>query len=183
MSIVTRQGDKGETSLLFSKRVSKSHIRIEANGTIDELNASLGLLRGNQDSENTELKNTILDIQKRLIGLMGEIATDPIDREKYLKSKLPRIDEEDIQFLDLEVSKIESMGLTYDGWVIPGETRESSYADMARTICRKAERTVVHLIEEDVDLNGQICPFLNRLSDYLWLLGRVLEKKASTFES
>jgi cob(I)alamin adenosyltransferase len=174
---VTRTGDDGQTSLLFNRRVSKSDPRVAAYGTVDELNAALGLLRASMKnhSHSSDTAENILTIQRQLVGLMGEMATHPDDMERYLKSGFEQISSNSTGFLEEWILKLESRDLKLEGWVMPGENPEAAAADMARTVCRRAEREVTSLLEKGDLTNPNIGIFLNRLSDLLWLLGRDLE--------
>ena len=166
MSIVTRTGDDGTTSLMYGRRVPKSHPRIVACGAIDELNAALGLARAEGSSE------ALLPIQKELIGLMGELATDDQDMPRYVKDGYPVISAESVARLDQLAVKIEADLPRFKDWVIPGANRASAPLDLARTVCRRAEREVLSLQLP----NAQIIVYLNRLSDVLWLMARSVEK-------
>ena len=166
MSIVTRTGDDGTTSLMYGRRVPKSHPRIVACGAIDELNAALGLARAAEPSE------ALLTIQKELIGLMGELATDNQDMPRYIKDGYPVISAESVARLDQQAAKLEADLPRFKDWVIPGGNPASAALDFARTVCRRAERDVLPLQLP----NAQIVVYLNRLSDVLWLMARSLEK-------
>jgi cob(I)alamin adenosyltransferase len=172
MSIVTKTGDEGETSLMYGRRVSKTDPRVEAYGCVDELNAALGLVRA--VSENEFVAKEILAAQKDLITLMGELATAREDIERYVKDgfKLTTalmVDRLTSVIVDLEKDK----SLYPKDWVIPGGNTVSAALDFARTTCRRAERSVAAL----KDLNGEILRYLNRLSDLSWILARYIEKK------
>lgn len=172
MSIVTKTGDQGETSLMYGRRVSKTDPRVEAYGCVDELNAALGLVRAL--SENEFITKEILATQKDLITLMGELATAREDIDRYVKDgfKLTTADMVDrltSVIIDLEKDK----SLYPKDWVIPGGSAVSAALDFARTTCRRAERSVVAL----KDLNGEMLRYLNRLSDLCWILARYIEKK------
>jgi cob(I)alamin adenosyltransferase len=172
MSIVTKTGDEGETSLMYGRRVSKTDPRVEAYGCVDELNAALGLVR--VVSENEFVAKEILAAQKDLITLMGELATAREDIDRYVKDgfKLTTalmVDRLTSMIVELEKDK----SLYPKDWVIPGGNTVSAALDFARTTCRRAERSVVAL----KDLNGEILRYLNRLSDLCWILARYIEKK------
>ena len=172
MSIVTKTGDEGETSLMYGRRVSKTDPRVEAYGCVDELNAALGLVRA--VSENEFVAKEILAAQKDLITLMGELATAREDIDRYVKDgfKLTTalmVDRLTSVIVDLEKDK----SLYPKDWVIPGGNTVSAALDFARTTCRRAERSVAAL----KDLNGEILRYLNRLSDLCWILARYIEKK------
>jgi cob(I)alamin adenosyltransferase len=171
MSIVTRTGDQGETSLMYGRRVSKTDPRVEAYGCVDELNAALGLARASCSDEF--VAKEVLAAQKDLIVVMGELATSPADIDRYVKDgfKLTTalmVDRLTTVIVDLEKDK----SLYPKDWVIPGATTASAALDLARTSCRRAERSVAGL----ADLNGEILRYLNRLSDLCWILARYCEK-------
>jgi cob(I)alamin adenosyltransferase len=174
MSIVTKTGDEGETSLMYGRRVSKTDPRVEAYGCVDELNAALGLVRA--ISENEFVAKEILAAQKDLITLMGELATAREDIDRYVKDgfKLTTalmVDRLTSVIVDLEKDK----SLYPKDWVIPGGNAVSAALDFARTICRRAERSVAALMSDGKDVNGEILRYLNRLSDFCWVLGRYAE--------
>ena len=178
MSIATRKGDQGETDLLFGARCSKSHPRIHALGAVDELNASLGPLR--IATQRAETKEIVAQVQKWLIGLMGELATPPGQEDRYHETHSQGVDEAQVNWLDAWVAKLEGMGaMEFKGWALPGEAgcMPGAYADIARTMCRRAERFVIDLDETPERVpNRDMVRFLNRLSDTLWLLARWEEK-------
>ena len=180
MSIATKRGDGGETDLLFGCRLSKSHPRVHLLGAVDELNAALGLLR--VSALRGETKEFVGQIQKWLIALMGEIATPPGEEQRYASMHPEGIDGSKIEFLDGWVARLEKDGcMQIKGWALPGEAgvMSGAHADLARTICRRAERGVVDLegTAEAVP-NTEIVRFLNRLSDVLWLIARWEERAA-----
>ena len=174
MSISTRRGDQGDTDLLFGSRVSKSHERIHALGDVDELNAALGLLRVYaRESRTIEIAARV---QPWLIGLMGELATPPGNEERYATTHQQGVTAEQVEWLDDWVARLEAEKFTFNGWVLPGAAgaRAGAFADMARTVCRRAERSVISLREAVT--NAEVVRFLNRLSDVLWLLARLEDK-------
>lgn len=173
MSIATRTGDAGTTALMFNRRVSKSHPRVEAYGSVDELNAAIGLARAT--SEQGEDGPHLFLIQKDLVGLMGELATAPEDLDRYLKAGLPRINPQSTEKLDALVRELESRHISFRGWATPGATVHAAALDMARTVCRRAERQVCAVQETDEHANPEILVYLNRLSDLLWLFARAAE--------
>ena len=175
MSIVTKTGDKGETSLMYGHRVSKGDARVDAYGCIDELTAALGLARS--VSTDKFISDEILAVQKDLIVLMGELATAQNDRERYVKdgfqlTTAAMVDRITAVIVDLE--KDES--LYPKDWVIPGATSVSAALDFARVTCRRAERHIAGLSASDAEFNIEILRYLNRLSDLLWILARYVEK-------
>lgn len=168
------------TSLLFNRRVSKSSPRVHAYGTVDELNSSLGVLRAwlNQSGDYRSHGESILAIQKQLIQLMGELATHADDMDRYAKAGFISTSGESADLIETLIRDIELKGLKLDGWVMPGDNLLSASADQARTTCRRAEREVIRLLEDKELANQHIAVYLNRLSDYLWMLARDLENKS-----
>lgn len=173
MSICTKTGDAGTTGLMYNHRVSKTHERIEACGTVDELNAALGLARSAAKSEL--LRSKLLHIQKELINLMGEIVVLKEDLDRYARDGFKRLDETSIPPLEEWIREIESKKLSYKGWATPGATPEAGALDVARTVARRAERRVQGLIEAGELTNRHMQVYLNRVSDLLWLLAREAE--------
>ncbi len=170
MSIVTKRGDDGKTDLLFGKRIAKAEARMEAIGAIDELNAALGVVRVTGDRK--ELHEMIDRMQMKLIGVMGELAVALEDADAYAESGLTRVSEDDVADLEATADAIESEVPPPSGWVRPGaaENLAAAHLDVARTVCRRAERRVLALGTEVP--NRQLHLFLNRASDVLWLLAR-----------
>ncbi|MFT3992157.1 MAG: cob(I)yrinic acid a,c-diamide adenosyltransferase [Luteolibacter sp.] len=172
MSIITRRGDSGETDLLFGARIAKTSLRMEVVGTIDELNAALGLARAMASPEMVAL---IDGIQSRLIGLMGELATLPQDVPEYQEKNYPRITDSDVAWIFETATAYEKRGIRFTGWAIPGAEGSLGRAglDFARTVARRAERNVWKLHESGEPVSESIRLFFNRLSDLLWILARV----------
>ena len=173
MSIVTKTGDAGTTGLMFNRRVSKCHPRVEAYGSVDELNAALGLARAT--TEHAFIRDNLLAIQKDLVTLMGELATGVEDLPRYVKDGYSLATPELTARLENRAREIEAQSITYKGWATPGANVSSAALDVARATCRRAERRVCALHETDQLLNPEIIVFLNRLSDLLWLLARWVE--------
>ena len=173
MSIVTKTGDEGETSLMFNRRVSKSDPRVEAYGCVDELTSALGLARAL--SEDPWLSEQLLAVQKDLIGVMGELATLPGDMDRYVQSGYQRLKPETSERLTAAIAELEKDKSLYPkDWVIPGETKVGAALDLARTAARRAERAVVASQGQAQD--PEILRYLNRLSDFCWSLARRAEK-------
>jgi len=175
MSIVTKTGDKGETSLMYGHRVSKSDPRVDAYGCVDELTAALGLARS--VSTDKFVSDEIFGVQKDLIVVMGELATAPSDRKRYVKDGFQlttsaMVDRITALIVDLE--KDES--LYPKDWVIPGATPVSAALDFARATCRRAERHIAAVSINESDFDVEILRYLNRLSDLCWILARYAEK-------
>ena len=176
MSIATKTGDDGTTALMYGRRVPKNHPRIEACGAVDELNAALGLARAT--AEHDFVRGNLLAIQKDLIVLMGEVSVATEDLPRYTKDGYSLITPEMTAKLDVLVREIEAQNISFKGWATPGATAASAALDMARTICRRAERRVCGLKETGELRNAEIVIYLNRLSDLLWLFARWVETKA-----
>jgi len=172
MSIITGRGDHGESDLLFGKHMAKSSLRAEVLGCVDELNAALGLARA--ASTDPTLVEHIDAIQTRLFGLMGELAHESEDAEKYLAKGYARITETDVEWIENLARGIEKTGLSFTGWAVPGEagSLERAGLDFARTAARRAERGVWQLHENGTHVPEPVRIFLNRLSDLLWILAR-----------
>jgi cob(I)alamin adenosyltransferase len=170
MSIATRTGDHGTTGLMYNRRVSKCHPRVEAYACVDELNAGLGMARAL--SGHDFVRTHLFEIQKNLVTLMGELATAVDDLERYVKDGYLLVTPGMTGTLDRLVAEIEAQKITYKGWATPGETIASAALDMARTICRRAERRACALQESNELRNPEILVYLNRLSDLLWLFAR-----------
>ncbi len=172
MSIATRTGDRGKTGLMYGRRVEKFDLRVETYGTVDELNAALGLARAH--AELKLVQTELLLIQKQLVALMGELAVAPEDTERYAKDKYPKLKPEMLDHLDELVAKIEKKKITFDGWATPGANVASAALDVARTVCRRAERLVAKLAAAN-EVDPLVIRYLNRLSDLLWLFARYTE--------
>lgn len=165
MKIYTKTGDKGYTSLIGGTRVPKHHIRIEAYGTVDELNSYIGLIKDQEIAE--EDKNTLKEIQDRLFTIGSTLASDP---EKS-KMKIPDLKVSDIEFLEQEMDRMNTVLPELKHFILPGGNTTASYAHLARCVCRRAERIVVHLSELEF-VEEKVIIYLNRLSDYLFTLSR-----------
>jgi len=165
MKIYTKTGDKGQTSLFGGKRVPKHHIRIESYGTVDELNSYIGLIR-DQDI-NEDYVKVLIEIQDRLFTIGSILATEPGN----LKVKVPQINEEDIVFLEKEIDKMNEELPEMRSFVLPGGHTIVSFCHLARCVCRRSERITSHLSEIE-EVNMIVLVYLNRLSDYLFVLSR-----------
>jgi cob(I)alamin adenosyltransferase len=171
MSIATMRGDGGETGLAGGIRVSKSHSRVEAYGTIDELISTMGFARAICADE--EIRGLTKTIQKELFAVGSAIATPPESRKKP-----PEVTDELVDALTAQVHRIEGIEGILGDWSMPGEHPASAAYDVARTVCRRAERLVVGLPKDGISVQPNVLRYLNRLSDLLWLIGRLLELRA-----
>ena len=177
--IYTKTGDKGQTSLIGGTRVPKHHIRIEAYGTVDELNSFVGLIRDNITEK--ELFDLLIEIQDRLFTIGSLLASDP---EKG-KMKLPQLNESDVVLLEKAIDKMNETLPEMKHFVLPGGNTVVSFCHIARCVCRRAERATLKLAEsadggEKVD--ELIYKYLNRLSDYLFVLSRKLTQDLKATE-
>jgi cob(I)alamin adenosyltransferase len=171
VSIATTRGDGGQTGLAGGLRVSKSSLRVEAYGNVDELNSTMGFARS--ICEDTELRELAFSIQKELFQIGSALAT-PLESAKPQVPVTPEM----VDRLTREVHRLEALpGLLAD-WSLPGAHTAAAAFDVARTVCRRAERGVVRLIESGEAVAPSALPYLNRLSDLLWLFGRKLELEA-----
>jgi len=173
MSIATKTGDLGTTALMFGRRVPKHHPRVEACGTVDELNTALGMARAT--AEHRFVRDNLPVIQQDLITLMGELGVLPEDLTRYTTGGYGLVTPAITAKLDALVAEIESQDITFKGWAAPGATVHSAALDVARTVCRRAERRVCALKEIGEQVNPEIVIYLNRLSDLLWLFARWVE--------
>ena len=185
--IYTKTGDKGETSLFGGARVPKSHIRVEAYGTVDELNSYIGLLTDlietlPEGTPSEQYKAVLKEVQDRLFTIGSILATEP---SKQMKT--PDLKNEDIQFLENEIDTMDAQLPPLKNFILPGGHSTVSFCNIARTVCRRAERLVINLVmleKEDgqpINLHNELgqalsIQYLNRLSDYLFILGRKIAK-------
>lgn len=174
MKVYTKTGDTGTTALFGGTRVPKHHIRIESYGTVDELNSHIGLIR---DQEiNPLYKNVLIEVQDRLFTVGAILATPP--EKEVLKNGQKRLQnlgilETDIEFLENEIDTMENNLPPMTHFVLPGGHTTVSYCHIARCVCRRAERLAVHL--NDIEPTDElVIKYLNRLSDYLFVLARKL---------
>lgn len=165
--IYTKTGDKGTTALIGGTRVSKGHLRIESYGTVDELNAYIGLCK--DVLKDKQCRDMLKKIQEDLFVIGAVLACDP---EKEIKMKLPDITEKDIDLIETAIDRMESTLPVMKNFILPGGDPAISYLHIARCICRRAERCCVRLTEEQVEKHILILQYLNRLSDYLFVLAR-----------
>ncbi|RPD98660.1 cob(I)yrinic acid a,c-diamide adenosyltransferase [Aureibaculum marinum] len=174
MNIYTKTGDKGQTSLFGGTRVPKYHLRIEAYGTIDELNSYVGLLKDQKIDKSTA--DTLLKIQNELFTIGAMLAT-PRDKETLKNGKarlnIPKISKEEVDYLEQEIDTMQETLPPMTNFVLPGGHQTVSFCHIARCVCRRAERLTVNLNENET-INELILTYLNRLSDYLFVLARKL---------
>jgi cob(I)alamin adenosyltransferase len=175
--IYTKTGDKGKTSLIGGTRVSKNHYRIEAYGTVDELNSFIGLVRDVSIEAATKL--ILEEIQDRLFTLGSQFAQDP---KKKTKMVLPEISENDITILENEIDRLNATLTPLKNFILPGGHPSVSFCHIARCVCRRAERNAIALNRYD-ELNPLGIIYLNRLSDYLFTLARNFSKELNVEET
>jgi cob(I)alamin adenosyltransferase len=180
MSIITKSGDKGSTGLMFNRRVSKTDPRLEAYGTVDELNAALGLARASCTDKFG--RRMLVALQQDLVVLMGELATRKEDLRRYLKAGHTVVTRRMAGRIERLARKLESKVNAPDGWATPGDTLHSAALDLARAVCRRAERRVCALGEAGELDNQHVLIYLNRLGDLLWLMARRAESQAARVE-
>lgn len=171
MSIATKSGDTGQTGLVGGVRISKADLRVESYGSIDELNASLGFARS--ICHHTDVAAWTEDIQRTLFRVGSALSTPPESRKTG-----PYITEDDVEKLTGLVNQIESTEGILADWSLPGAHTESAAYEIARTVCRRAERTVVRFHEHGSAVEPTVIAYLNRLSDLIWLFGRLIEVTA-----
>ena len=175
MKIYTKKGDKGETSLLGGTKVNKDNIRLEAYGTVDELNAFIGHIHDQEISQNH--KTILLKIQNQLFNLGSILSFDG----KKTQINLPEITKENIQMLEAEIDKMEEELSPLKDFILPSGHTIASLCHIARTVCRRAERRVVELQAKE-KISPNCLEYLNRLSDYLFVLARGILKEKSCRE-
>ena len=173
--IYTKGGDKGETSLVGGTRISKDHDKIEAYGTVDELNAWIGVL--SDAPENTSRKEVLKEIQDRLFTIGAELASEPDQNRK----KLPELFESDIELLEKEIDLYTEAIPPLRAFLLPGGHPQVSYAHVARTVARRTERQAIRLSRSE-PVNPLIIKYLNRLSDYLFVLSRKITQEQNAPE-
>jgi cob(I)alamin adenosyltransferase len=177
LKIYTKTGDKGSTSLIGGTKVPKSHLRIEAYGTIDELNSYIGLVSDQQ--VNIESPIVLREIQDRLFTMGSSLACDP---EKETKLKIPDLTETDVTFLEAEIDKMNVVLAPMKSFIIPGGHVSISTTHVARCVCRRAERICVNMQEQQMEIEPLIIKYLNRLSDFLFVLARYTAHRLSVKE-
>lgn len=183
MKIYTKTGDKGTTALFGGTRVSKHHLRIESYGTVDELNSYIGLVR--DQNIDTNAIDSLIRIQNELFTLGSMLATPP--EKEILKSgkerlNIPKITSENVALLEQEIDSMNLELAPMTHFILPGGNQTVSFCHIARCICRRTERLVTALNETET-VNPAILEYLNRLSDYLFVLARKLSKDLSVKET
>ena len=175
MKIYTKTGDDGTTGLIGGTRIKKHHIRIESYGTIDELNSWIGLIR--DQKMNAPSKASLVQVQKKLFVIGAILATDPdkVSQENKRKADLPKISDDDIEFLEGQIDKMQTSLPPMTHFILPGGHTSVSYCHIARTVCRRAERQC-SLLYADTPFDDRVLKFINRLSDYLFVLARKLSQ-------
>jgi cob(I)alamin adenosyltransferase len=171
MSIATKRGDTGQTGLAGGIRVSKADLRVESYGTVDELNTFLGFARS--ICQNKEIAAWTEEIQRTLFRVGSALATPPESSKNA-----PIVSNEDVEHLTGLVHRIEAMEGVLGDWSLPGAHIESAAYEMARTVCRRAERCAVRFVESGGEVQPTVIAYLNRLSDLIWLFGRLIERNA-----
>jgi cob(I)alamin adenosyltransferase len=176
MKIYTKTGDNGTTALFGGTRVKKHNLRIESYGTVDELNSYIGLIKDQEISNYN--KESLLKIQNDLFTLGAMLATPP-EKETLKNGKerlnIPKVDDEAILFLENEIDKMDLELPQMTHFILPGGHQAVSFCHVARCVCRRAERLSVELNDQEA-INDAILKYLNRLSDYLFVLARMLSK-------
>lgn len=167
MKIYTKTGDKGKTSLIGGTKVSKSHLRIETYGTVDELNSWLGLVNDYMTEPDLKVFNKY--IQDRLFTIGASLATDP---DKGTKMKIPDLHEADVKLLEDKMDEMDKVLPEMKFFILPGGHVAVSHCHIARCVCRRAERLCVEMLEQDAFVEPLVLQYINRLSDYLFMLGR-----------
>jgi len=169
MKIYTKKGDAGETSLIGGTRVPKHHIRVEAYGTVDELNVCIGLVADEDISGHVRM--LLRQIQDRLFTIGASLASDP----ERSNMTIPDLNEQDIEILEQEMDKMDESLTPLKNFILPGGHTTVSFCHLARVVCRRTERIVTALSENE-EVHPLIIKYLNRLSDYLFVLARKLSK-------
>jgi len=167
MKIYTKTGDKGKTSLIGGTKVYKSDLRIESYGTVDELNSFVGLCLDHLRSHN--IANVLAEIQDRLFTIGSALACDP---EKETRLKIPDLHEADVELLEKEIDKMNEVLPVMKSFILPGGHVTVSTLHVARTVCRRTERCCVKMQKKKIEVEPLIVKYLNRLSDYLFVLAR-----------
>lgn len=176
MKIYTKTGDKGMTSLIGGKRVAKNSIRLESYGTVDELNSYLGMIRS--FPIDPLIMEELIAIQSRLFDIGGNLATDPENKDIQVKLG---IEEQDVQMLEKAIDRMDAEVPPMKFFILPGGNEVVSFCHIARTVCRRAERRIMDLMET-VAIDEMLLCYINRLSDYLFILSRKLAAESAVEE-
>ena len=177
MKIYTKTGDTGKTSLIGGTRILKNDPRIEAYGTVDELNSFTGVVYDHIEDAHT--KTIIKEIQDRLFTIGSELACDP---NKDIKMAIPDLHESDIELLEKEMDRMDAELPVMKNFILPGGSPAVSFSHVARSVCRRAERCCINLLEHDGKVDLIIIKYLNRLSDYFFMLARYIGLKLNAPE-
>ncbi len=181
--VYTRTGDQGETSLANGDRVSKTSERVNIYGHIDELNSYLGLIVSflKKETTNKDIENDLETIQMELFSLGSNLACPKLDRNK---NKIPKLSDNLIKMLELKIDEMDEQLPKLANFILPGGTIVGAHIHVGRTICRKIERLMIDFFkkEEDEELHSQALIFINRLSDYLFVLARYVNFKSGSIE-
>jgi len=179
MKIYTKNGDRGKTSLIGGKKVSKHDLQVEAYGSIDELNSFMGLLK--DYSKNDEINLVLFKVQLKLFTIGSILAQENTSSNSVILEKL-NISAKDTNFIELQIDKLEKKLPKLSKFIIPGGHKLVSYCHVSRSICRRAERKITKL-SDSVKLDSNILPYINRLSDFLFVLSRYFSKELNIKES
>ena len=170
MKIYTKTGDKGETSLVSGKRVSKAHPLVDCYGDVDELNSCIGLVTAQLNDEN--LKSSLFKVQNQLFNLGSNLACDNED----IRKKLPQISKKHIQWLEQEIDQHQSNLPELKNFILPGGHIAAASCQLCRSVCRRAERKLIE-VSESTNIASLYIEYLNRLSDYLFVMARAINHK------
>ena len=170
MKIYTKTGDKGVTSLVGGTRVPKTHIRLEAYGTVDELNSNLGFLGTYLLDEKD--KSFLQQVQDKLFAVGSHLATD---REKTELKAASVISPEHVEMMEREIDRLDNLLPPLSAFILPGGSRGAAVCHICRTVCRRAERRILALAEQ-VEISSELLAYVNRLSDYLFVLSRKMNQ-------
>lgn len=179
MKIYTKNGDRGKTSLIGGKKVSKHDLQVEAYGSIDELNSFIGLLK--DYSKNDEVNQVLFKVQLKLFTIGSILAQENTSTNSVILEKL-NISAKDTNFIESQIDKLEKKLPKLSKFIIPGGHKLVSYCHVSRSICRRAERKITKL-SDSVKLDSNILPYINRLSDFLFVLSRYFSKELDIKES
>ena len=177
IKIYTKTGDQGTTSLIGGTKVSKSHLRIESYGTIDELNSWIGFI--NDQIKKKKVKKILAEIQDRLFTIGSSLACDP---DKETKLKIPDLKETDVTLLEEEMDKMNAKLPEMKSFILPGGHPTVSAIHITRCVCRRTERLCVLLQQNNMFVDPLIIKYLNRLSDYLFVLARFISHELKVKE-